>query len=93
LYDLIKVLQKYIVQKPQEITEDISLDEFKVENKIKELKKLLRTHKKILFSDLIKNSSRIELIAFFLAILELMKRKKVSIFQSTQFSDIHINKR
>ncbi|HHE40543.1 MAG TPA: hypothetical protein ENL10_03470, partial [Candidatus Cloacimonetes bacterium] len=72
---------------------DISLDEFKVENKIKELKKLLRTHKKILFSDLIKNSSRIELIAFFLAILELMKRKKVSIFQSTQFSDIHINKR
>ncbi len=93
LYDLIKVLQKYIIQKPQEISEDISLDEYKVEVKIEELTKLLRKHKKILFSDLIKNSSRIELIAFFLAILELMKRKKVSIFQSTQFSDIHINKR
>ena len=93
LYDLIKVLQKYIIQKPQEISEDISLDEYKVEVKIEELSKLLRTHKKILFSDLIKNSSRIELIAFFLAILELIKRKKVSIFQSAQFSDIHINKR
>ncbi len=93
LYDLIKVLQKYIIQKPQEISEDISLDEYKVEVKIEELTKLLRKHKKILFSDLIKNCSRIELIAFFLAILELMKRKKVSIFQSAQFSDIHINKR
>jgi len=93
LYDLIKVLQKYIIQKPQEISEDISLDEYKVEVKIEELSKLLRTHKKILFSDLIKNSSRIELIAFFLAILELIKRKKVNIFQSAQFSDIHINKR
>jgi segregation and condensation protein A len=93
LYDLIKVLQKYIIQKPQEIAEDISLDEYKVEVKIEELTKLLRKHKKILFSDLIKNCNRIELIAFFLAILELMKRKKVSIFQSTQFSDIHINKR
>ena len=93
LYDLIKVLQKYIIQKPQEMSEDISLDEYKVEVKIEELKKLLRTHKKILFSDLIKNSSRIELIAFFLAILELIKRKKVNIFQSAQFSDIHINKR
>ena len=93
LYDLIKVLQKYIIQKPQEISEDISLDEYKVEVKIEELTKLLRKHKKILFSDLIKNCNRIELIAFFLAILELMKRKKVSIFQSAQFSDIHINKR
>jgi segregation and condensation protein A len=93
LYDLIKVLQKYIILKPQEISEDISLDEYKVEVKIEELKKLLRKHKKILFSDLIKNCNRIELIAFFLAILELMKRKKVSIFQSAQFSDIHINKR
>lgn len=93
LYDLIKVLQKYIIQKPQEISEDISLDEYKVEVKIEELTKLLRKHTKILFSDLIKNCNRIELIAFFLAILELMKRKKISVFQNTQFSDIHINKR
>jgi len=93
LYDLIKVLQKFIIQKPQEITENISLDEYKVEVKIKELRKLLRSHKKILFSDLVKHCSRIEIIAFFLAILELMKRKKVSVFQSKQFSDIHINKR
>jgi len=49
LYDLIKVLQKFIIQKPQEITENISLDEYKVEVKIKELRKLLRSHKKISF--------------------------------------------
>ena len=91
LYDLIKVLQKYIIQKPQEISEDISLDQYKVEIKIKELSKLLRSHKKILFSDLVKHCSRIEIIAFFLAVLELVKRKKVSVFQSNQFSDIHIN--
>jgi len=91
LYDLIKVLQKFIIQKPQEISEDISLDQYKVEIKIKELSKLLRSHKKILFSDLVKHCSRIEIIAFFLAVLELVKRKKVSVFQSNQFSDIHIN--
>jgi len=49
LYDLIKVLQKYIIQKPQEISEDISLDQYKVEIKIKELSKLLRSHKKYSF--------------------------------------------
>lgn len=93
LYDLIKVLQKYIIQKPQEISEDISLDEYKVEIKIEELTKLLRRHEKILFSDLAKNCGRSEIIAFFLALLELIKRKKISIFQSAEFSDIHINKR
>jgi len=92
LYDLIKVLQKYIIQKPQEVSESVSLDEYKVEKKIEELTKLLKTHKKILFSDLIKHSGRGEIIAFFLAILELMKRKAVSVFQSKEFSDLHINR-
>ncbi|HEX37249.1 MAG TPA: hypothetical protein ENG70_00060 [Candidatus Cloacimonetes bacterium] len=92
LYDLIKVLQRYIIQKPQEVSESVSLDIYKVEEKIEELSNLLKTHKKILFSDLIKHSGRSELIAFFLAILELMKRKVVSVFQSKEFSDLHINR-
>ncbi len=92
LYDLIKVLQQYIILKPQEVSENVSLDEYKVEEKIDELISLLKTHKKILFSDLVKHSARTELIAFFFAILELMKRKTISVFQNKEFSDIHINR-
>ncbi|MBN2017577.1 MAG: segregation/condensation protein A [Candidatus Cloacimonetes bacterium] len=92
LYDLIKVLQKYIILKPQEIAEDISLDEYKVEVKIEDLAKLMRRQKKILFSDLVKNCGRTEIIAFFLAVLEMIKRKRITVFQSNEFSDIHINR-
>jgi len=93
LYDLIKALQKYIIQPPQEVPQDIILEKFKVEDKIKEIRKILRKNKKLLFSDFIKDYSKLELITFFLAILELAKMKKITIFQNKQFSDIHISKK
>ena len=93
LYNLIKVLQKYILQHPQEIPQDIALEKFKVEDKIKAIRKILRRNKKILFSDIVQNCNRLEVITFFLAILELVRMKKITIFQNKQFSDIHIIKK
>lgn len=93
LYNLIKVLQKYILQQPQEIPQDIALEKFKVEDKIKAIRKILRRNKKILFSDIVQNCNKLEVVTFFLAILELVRMKKITIFQNTQFSDIHISKK
>ncbi|MCK4339273.1 MAG: segregation/condensation protein A [Candidatus Cloacimonetes bacterium] len=93
LYNLIKVLQKYILQHPQEIPQDIALEKFKVEDKIKAIRKILRRNKKILFSDIVQNFNKLEVVTFFLAILELVRMKKITIFQNKQFSEIHISKK
>ena len=93
LYELIKAFQKFVLKKPQEIPENIILEKIKVEDKIKELRRLLRKNKKILFSDIMQKCSKLEIITFFLAILELLRLKKISVFQNKQFSEIHISKR
>lgn len=93
LYELLKVFQKFILKKPQEIPENIILEKFNVEDKISEIRKLLRKNKKILFSDIMAKCSKLEIITFFLATLELLRLKKISVFQNKQFSEIHISKR
>ncbi len=93
LYDLIKTLQKYIIQQPQDVPQNIILEKIKVEDKIKEIRKILRKNPKILFSNIVKNCSKIEVVAFFLAILELAKIRKITVFQNKQFSEIHISKK
>jgi segregation and condensation protein A len=93
LYELIKALQKYVIQKPQEIPENITLEKIKVEDKIKEVSKLIKKNKKMLFSDIIRPCSKLEAIAFFLAILELIRMKKIVVFQNKRFSEIYISRR
>ncbi|MBC8525258.1 MAG: segregation/condensation protein A [Candidatus Cloacimonetes bacterium] len=93
LYDLIKALQKFLIKHPQETPQNFNLEKIKIEDKIKEIRKLLRKNKKILFSDIIQRCSKLEIITFFLAILELIRLKKISVFQNKQFSEIHISKR
>ena len=93
LYDLIKALQKYILQQPQEVPQNIILEKIKVEDKIKEIRKILRKNPKILFSNIVKSCSRLEIVTFFLAILELVKMRKITVFQNKQFSEIQISKK
>ena len=93
LYDLIKALQKCILQQPQEVPQNIILEKIKVEDKIKEIRKILRKNPKILFSNIVKSCSRLEIVTFFLAILELVKMRKITVFQNKQFSEIQISKK
>ncbi len=92
VYDLITSIQQHILKQPQEVEEEITLEQYKIEDKMVELMKLLEHNQKVLFSSIIEKCNRLEIITFFLAILELLKQKKISIFQRKQFSEIYIKK-
>lgn len=92
VYNLIQAIQKHILQKPQEVEEEINLEKYRVEDKISELMQLLEHNKKILFSSIAEKCKRVEIITFFLAILELLKQNKVTIYQRQEFSEIYIKK-
>ncbi len=70
----------------------ISKEEISVNDKIEEIQLLLNNRQdKIYFSQLFKSMwTRSELVITFLAILELIKLKKIKIMQSVNFEDIEI---
>jgi len=64
-----------------------------LEEKIIELKRTLTERAETSFADLIHLSTdRLEVIVSFLAILEMVKQRVVSVHQEKFFSDIHINR-
>lgn len=77
----IKLNQKIIKRKV------ISLRE-----KINELLVILKKHKKVIFNPLIKGKKRAEQAVMFLAVLELMKQKKIQVNQKQLFGEIIIEK-
>lgn len=93
VFDLIQALQKHLLLKPQEIPETVDLEEYKIEDKMEIIEKLLEKQEKIIFSKLIQNTNRLETITVFMAILEMIKRSFITIYQSKEFSEIHIRKR
>lgn len=66
-------------------------DEFTVESKIELIKSEIFRHKKITFHELFSTATmKAEIIVTFLALLELLKMKFISIKQEKQFSNIYI---
>lgn len=64
-----------------------------VKKQIESIYNLLKSTKKVSFSQIIKGSgSRTEVIVNFLALLELIKAEKIFITQSNSFEEIEINK-
>ncbi len=64
---------------------------FQVKDKMQELLSLLsRTDGRLLFSEAFRTGTRGELIATFLALLELIKRKMVTVRQKRLFAEIYI---
>jgi len=63
-----------------------------LEEKISELKYTLRKRAESSFAELVRSgASRVEIIVSFLAILEMVKQRIVSVEQEKFFSDIRIN--
>lgn len=72
----------------------ISRDKFTVEDKIESIKKKLKSYDTFEFESLIEdNKSKSEIIVTFLALLELLKLKFITIVQEINFDKISINKR
>lgn len=75
------------------INKKIVVDEYKIEDKMEELKEKLNSFEKIHFTKLIYGySSKIEVIVTFLALLELIKIRSVRVIQESNFKDIYLER-
>lgn len=94
LYQIFQTVIKKQVDKIDPIRSEfgaIEREEFSIEDKIIAIKELVVKHKKVSFTQLLeKQTSKQEIIASFLAILELIKGGVIAITQAYIFDDISI---
>ncbi|MCT8976012.1 segregation/condensation protein A [Clostridium sp. CX1] len=75
------------------INREIPIEKFKIEDKMNYLRESIQFEKKVPFSSIIyKCSSKIEVVVTFLALLELIKIKAVTVVQERNFKEIYIER-
>jgi len=91
IFDLINAFSRALKDVPREVFYEVIKDQYTVEQKVHDILHLLLLQSEIKLSDLFtKAKSKIEIIAIFLAILELAKMKEIVARQNTEFEDITI---
>ncbi len=91
LFDLISAFSKALRDVPREVFYEVIKDEFTVESKIHDILHQLLLSPEIKLSGLFEAAkNKIEIIASFLAILELIRLKEIIIVQKHLFGDIAI---
>lgn len=91
LFELIDVFKKVLEDIPKQVFQKVVKDEVTVEEKTHELLHLLAKKPKLYFKKLLKNAkSKLEIIATFLSILELIRLKEILVYQSRPFGEIEI---
>lgn len=77
--------------KGNKITEDIRYDEYRIEDKMDDIREALSKENKVKFENFFKRAeSKMEVVVIFLAMLELIKLKYISVVQYENFGDIII---
>jgi segregation and condensation protein A len=75
------------------IEDKIKIETYKIEDKMKEIKDLIKVNSKFDFTNLLKKfTNKTEVIVTFLALLELIKLKDVKVIQDGNFKDIYIER-
>jgi len=90
-FEDIKLAYKSVInkEKPQKVVSKIQKDPIPLSRKIIEVYKLLKRKSKLFFSRLCNNkSSKLEMITTFLAVLELVKMRRIYAVQEKQFEEI-----
>ena len=91
LFDLLRAFARVLESHTTVEREDIIFDEILVSDRIEYITELLKEKEMILFTDIFTaRPSRPEIIATFLAILEMTKMKIVRVLQNSVFGDIRI---
>ena len=90
LFDLLRAFSQFMSGEiSRELVHEIIREEFTVEEKLTLLRELLQTHTKVSFAEIFsKSRSKLEAIATFLALLELIRVKEILIRQSHLFGEI-----
>lgn len=96
LYDIFNsVIEKYYskLNVKNNFNKRISIDEYKIEDKMLEIVDIVKNNGITSFSDILSKSSyKIEKIVYFLALLELIKLKEVTIVQNENFKEIYLER-
>lgn len=90
LDDLVDAFKKFLERKKEErpLQTKITVNEISVSSRRYEIKKLLKSKKRVSFFELFPVVSKEYVIATFLAILEMAKNKEITISQNDTFDDI-----
>ena len=92
LGDLLAAFKKALERLPEEQASHLlKHPHIPIEAKMIIIDNRLKESKRIRFSELVAEATRPHLIAFFLAILEMIRQRRINIFQSEQFADILIS--
>ncbi|GAA0177197.1 segregation/condensation protein A [Clostridium sediminicola] len=79
------------INKNNVIQKEIPLDKYKIEDKMLQLDNLIKEKRSINFSKMLKECEyKIEIVVTFMAMLELMKTRKIKVFQENNYEDIYI---
>jgi segregation and condensation protein A len=91
LFELISAFSKALKEIPKDIFYEVIKDEFTVEEKIHEILHILFEKPRLRLSELFnKAKNNLEIVATFLAVLELIKVKEIKIVQKELFGEIQI---
>ena len=91
LFDLITAFSKVLKEIPKGVFHQVIRDEFTVSDKIHDILHMLLEKPSIYFSRLFKKAkNKSEIVAIFLALLELVKLKEVVVKQESPFREIEI---
>ncbi|MFH1856716.1 MAG: segregation/condensation protein A [Candidatus Omnitrophota bacterium] len=93
LFDLLTAFSKVLKEIPKDIIQEVIKDEFTVEQKIEYLVNLLEEREVVKIDELFSNSkNKLEIVAIFLAVLELMRLKEIVVVQKSLFDSIEIRR-
>jgi segregation and condensation protein A len=91
LFDLINAFSKALKDVPRELFYEVIKDEFTVEGKVHDLLHLFMERPRVSLSELfLKARSKLEMIATFLAVLELIRLKEILVVQKSVFGEIEV---
>jgi segregation and condensation protein A len=89
IFQLISAFQRVMKAIGRDRGLEIEHQHYSVKDKMREIETRLRMHQRLFFSRLMEEAdNKRELIAIFLAMLELIRRRAVSAFQSGNFTEI-----
>lgn len=93
LFDLVTAFSKVLKEIPKEIIQEVIRDEFTVEEKVEQLLRILEEQGVASVTYLFAASkNKLEIVAIFLAILELIRLKEIAVFQKKMFDEIEIRR-
>jgi segregation and condensation protein A len=94
LYDLLQAFHQVLAKTSKELVHEVYEEEISIEEKIEEIKRRLAEEGKFPFFSLFpKPWTRNQLIATFLALLEVVRLKLVSVYQDQIFGEIMIERK